>query len=253
MEWAKDDFTLFCVLTFSCRLYYKMTSCQTTLSDVNTKPCTGPIPDVLPKANSSQTGVSLKYGHSATARSFVFDEHKKWYVLRASYNREEQAKRYFKRHKIACYLPVRSEYRTDENGRKCKETKPFLRCLIFVYDTEENIRRYVKSTPSLHYLQYYYNRFQKTSSGADVPVTLDYEDMMNFIDVTSVRNPHTMMVDKAKCRYKSNDIVRVTRGDFAGVCGRVVRVAGEQRVVVEVKNFGFVATAYIPSAFLEYI
>lgn len=46
-------------------------------------------------------------------------------------------------------------------------------------------------------------------------------------------------------------MVRVMDGEFAGVEGRVARVSGQQRVVVEVEGVCLIATAYIPSAVLE--
>lgn len=48
-------------------------------------------------------------------------------------------------------------------------------------------------------------------------------------------------------------LVRVTEGDFTGVEGRVARVSGQQRVVVEIEGLCIVTTAYIPSAFIEKI
>ena len=52
---------------------------------------------------------------------------------------------------------------------------------------------------------------------------------------------------------KSGDIVRVIGGPFCGVEGRVARVAGQQRVIVTINGLCSVATAYVPSAFLEVI
>ena len=40
-------------------------------------------------------------------------------------------------------------------------------------------------------------------------------------------------------------------GAFKGVVGKVARVAGQQRVVVEVEGVCLVSTAYVPSAFIE--
>ena len=73
---------------------------------------------------------------------------------------------------------------------------------------------------------------------------------MNFIKVTSVDNEHIRIVNPGQCHYKNGDIVRVMEGNFAGVEGRVARVAGQQRVVVEIKGVCAVVTAYIPNAFL---
>jgi transcription antitermination factor NusG len=46
--------------------------------------------------------------------------------------------------------------------------------------------------------------------------------------------------------------VRVTDGPFEGIIGRVVRVARQQRVAVEIRGLNaLITTAYIPTAFLE--
>ena len=43
-----------------------------------------------------------------------------------------------------------------------------------------------------------------------------------------------MLVEPSQCHYKKGDIVKVIEGHFTGVVGRVARVAGQQRVVVEI-------------------
>ena len=47
-------------------------------------------------------------------------------------------------------------------------------------------------------------------------------------------------------QYKLGDHVIVTEGDFEGIQGRVARIAGQQRVIVELFSGCLVATAYIP-------
>ena len=41
------------------------------------------------------------------------------------------------------------------------------------------------------------------------------------------------------------------RGPFAGVCGRVARYKGQQRVAVEVESLFTAISAYIPAPYLE--
>jgi len=45
--------------------------------------------------------------------------------------------------------------------------------------------------------------------------------------------------------------VKVIDGVFQGVEGRVARVAGQQRVIVNLSQVGLISTAYIPTAFIE--
>jgi transcription antitermination factor NusG len=125
--------------------------------------------------------------------------------------------------------------------------------ILFVYTTKEQIENYVKHTPQISYLNYYYNHFRKEQNGTNPPLTIPYRDMMNFIHLTSIDNEHVMVVDNAHCHYKNGDKVLVTQGEFAGVRGKIARVSGQQRVVIELEGLCIVATAYIPSAFIEKI
>ncbi len=51
--------------------------------------------------------------------------------------------------------------------------------------------------------------------------------------------------------FKQGDYVVVTEGDFKGIHGRVARIAGQQRVVVELFDGCLVATAYVPKEAME--
>lgn len=101
--------------------------------------------------------------------------------------------------------------------------------------------------------RYYYNHFQTDAQGKNPPLTIPYEEMMNFIRATSVDNEHVRLINPEQCRYKSGDLVRVMEGDFKGIIGRVARVQGQQCVVIEVEGLCLVATAYVPTGFVEII
>lgn len=70
--------------------------------------------------------------------------------------------------------------------------------------------------------------------------------MNNFIRLTSIKNPHVIPITSDNIQFKLGDNVVVTEGKFKGVHGRVARIAGQQRVVVELFDGSFVATAYVP-------
>ena len=53
------------------------------------------------------------------------------------------------------------------------------------------------------------------------------------------------------CHYRNGDMVKIVDGEFKGICGRVARVAGQQRVVVELKGVCLATTAYVPSSFIK--
>lgn len=203
--------------------------------------CVGFTTNAPPDARILQAGVSVRY---------VYDSEKHWYVLRASYGREQKAYDYTINDNSTVYIPMRCCIKSSCDGVRKRIKKPLIPNLLFVYATPEQIEKYIKHTPSLSFLKYYYNHLINNPDGTNPPLTIDYKTMMNFIEITSIANEHIMLVNDSQCRFKCNDIVRITAGAFKGIEGRVARIAGQQRVVVTIKNLCSIATAYIPSAFL---
>ena len=100
-------------------------------------------------------------------------------------------------------------------------------------------------------LSYYYNHFERDEVGKNPPLIVDYKKMEQFISLTTIMNEHIKIVDNKACNFKYGDFVRVTDGMFKGIEGRVARVSGQQRVIVELKGLCLVATAYMPTSFIE--
>ena len=123
--------------------------------------------------------------------------------------------------------------------------------LLFVYTTPEQAETYIKATPELSFLTYYYNHFQVDETQKNPPLVIPNREMDNFIRATWSHNEHLLFVNPEQCHYKSGDTVRIVDGLFSGVEGRVARVSGQQRVVVTLSKIGLISTAYIPTAFLE--
>ena len=77
--------------------------------------------------------------------------------------------------------------------------------------------------------------------------------MEQFVIETKSHNEHLYFINTQKCSFRQGELVRVIAGTFKGVEGRVTRIAGQQRVAVNIKGLGVIATAYVPTAFLELI
>lgn len=216
-----------------------------TLSNVTPEGGKLPPPNVGLTANVSlrnhDDGVSVRYAPDAT---------KKWFVLRASYHREKKAYDYLINIGVECFLPL---HRTLKNiqGKRQFVTVSYLPSLLFVYASKETVETCVKRTPELHFLSYYYDHFTTGEDGKNPPLTVPLDKMINFIKVASINNRHIKLVEPEHCHYKSGDMVRIIDGEFKGVEGRVARVAGQQRVVVEIEGLCLISTAYIPSAFIQ--
>ena len=222
---------------------------MSTLSNVETRrgeakpPSVRLAPDTIPEAKSSKTGVSVRY---------VPDRNKSWYVFRASYGRENKALDYIVEDGTFAYIAKRYARKTV-NGKQKKVLETLIPNLLFVYTNEEKADEYIKNTPALSYLTYYYNHFELDDDQKNPPLTVSCKEMENFIIATCNKSEHLKFVDESQCHFKGGEIVKIIDGNFKGVEGRVARVSGQQRVIVTLTNVGLVSTAYIPTAFIQVI
>ena len=222
---------------------------MSTLSNVETRrgeakpPSVRLAPDTIPEAKSSKTGVSVRY---------VPDRNKSWYVFRASYGRENKALDYIVEDGTFVYIAKRYARKTV-NGKQKKVLETLIPNLLFVYTNEEKAEEYIKNTPALSYLTYYYNHFELDDDQKNPPLTVSCKEMENFIIATCNKSEHLKFVDESQCHFKGGEIVKIIDGNFKGVEGRVARVSGQQRVIVTLTNVGLVSTAYIPTAFIQII
>lgn len=98
-------------------------------------------------------------------------------------------------------------------------------------------------------LSFYYNHtsYREDAPDKNPPLIISDSAMDNFIRLTSVKNPHVIPVTSENIKYKMGDEVVITEGEFMGVHGRVARIAGQQRVVVELFDGCLAAIAYVPN------
>ena len=222
---------------------------MSTLSNVETgrgqadPPSVRVAPETIPEAKSAKTGVSVRY---------VPAPDKSWYVFRASYGREDRASDYIVEDGTFVYIAKRYA-RKSVNGKQKKVLETLIPNLLFVYTTEDKAKEYVKDTPALSYLTYYYNHFEVDDDQKNPPLTVSCKEMENFIVATCNRSEHLKFVDEGQCHFKGDEMVKIIEGSFKGVEGRVARVSGQQRVVITLTNVGLVSTAYIPAAFIQII
>ena len=222
---------------------------MSTLSNVETRrgeaepPGVRLIPDTIPEAKSSKTGVSVRY---------VPTSEKSWYVFRASYGREDRASDFIVEDGTFVYIAKRYTYKTI-NGKRKKVLESLIPNLLFVYTTEEKAEEYVKDTPAISYLTYYYNHFERNEEQKNPHLVVPCKEMENFILATCNNSEHLRFIDESQCHYKGGEFVKIVDGLFKGVEGKVARVSGQQRVIVTISKVGLVSTAYIPTAFLQII
>ena len=175
-----------------------------------------------------------------------------WYVLRVSYGRAEKANDMLMSKGIETFLPLHTIYKVI-NGKRTKRRVPLLPNFLFVHTTLQIIETLLKSVPTLSFITFYFNHFEKNDNGKNPPLVVPKKEMDNFIKLTDIDDEHIRVVDESQLRYCKGDIVRVTDGAFCGIVGKVAKITGQQRVVVEIPGLCNIATAYIPKAFLEVI
>lgn len=179
-------------------------------------------------------------------------ENKQWFVLRVSYGRIIKAKAFVEAKGFECYVPMRYK-EVKKHDKKRIITEPLLPSFLFVYATAEQVETLlyeikVSTDESRNLLSYYFDHTSQRQDNPDrnPPLTICDEAMNNFIRLTSIKNPHIIPVTSNNIQPKLGDNVVVTEGEFKGIHGRVARIAGQQRVVMELFDSCLVATAYVP-------
>ena len=179
-------------------------------------------------------------------------EKRQWFVLRVSYGRVLKAKEFVEAKGLECYVPLRYK-EVRKQGKKRIITEPLLTSFLFVHATAEQVEilihdNKVVTNESRALLSYYFDHtiHRQANPYCNPPLTIQNEAMNNFIRLTSIKNPHVIPITSETIMYKLGDEVVVTEGEFIGIHGRVARIAGQQRVVVELFDGCLVATAYIP-------
>lgn len=181
----------------------------------------------------------------------ALSEDKHWFVLRVSYGRIKKAKAFIEAKELECYVPF--QYKEIKKRDKQEIIAiPFFPSLIFVHVTIEELvsllqDKVIKDSEKRPLLSIYYDHTVhcEDDSTKNPPLVITESAMSNFIHLTSIHNSHILAIASENVKYKLGDEVIITQGEFKNIHGRVARVAGQQRVVVELFDGCFVATAYI--------
>ena len=154
--------------------------------------------------------------------------------------------------KELCSYAIRYK-EVKKQGKKRIAIEPLLPSFIFVRAVAEQLETLlnnnkVVANDSRPLLSYYFDHtiYRQDNPDRNPPLTIRDEAMNNFIHLTSIKNPHIILVISENIQFKLGDKVVVTEGEFKGIHGRVARIAGQQRVVVELFDGCLVATAYVP-------
>ena len=210
---------------------------------------TGPS---CPSARLTSCTPSISKNKGGVSVENVPFENKQWFVLRVSYGRIIKAKAFVEAKELECYVPLRYK-EIRKQGKKRIITEPLLPSFLFVHASTEQVEsllqdKSIKPLENRALLSYYYDHTShcEKSPTKNPPLVISDSAMGNFIRLTSIYNPHIIPVTSVNIKYKLGDEVVITEGEFKDIRGRVARIAGQQRVLVELFDGYLVATAYVP-------
>lgn len=212
-----------------------------------------------PSTGFTSCTTSIQNTKNGVSVENVPSRNKQWFVLRVSYGRIIKAKAFAESKGLECYVPLRyKEVRKQDKKRII--TEPLLPSFFFVHATAEQVETLIHdnkvvTNESRALLSYYFDHtiHRQDNPYCNPPLTIKNEAMNNFIRLTSIKNPHIIPITSDNIQFKLGDNVVVTEGKFKGIHGRVARIAGQQRVVVELFESYLVATAYIPKDSMKII
>ena len=210
-----------------------------------------------PSARLTSCTPSISKNKGGVSVENVPNANRQWFVLRVSYGRIVKAKAFVEAKGLECHVPMRYK-EIKKQGKKRIITEPLLPSFLFVHATAEQVKTLlneinVSFDESRNLLSYYFDHTVHLQEDPErnPPLIIPDEAMDNFIRLTSIKNPHIIPVTTEIIQYKLGDLVIVTEGELKDIHGRVARIAGQQRVVVELFEECFVATAYIPKTAMK--
>ena len=206
------------------------------------------------RAESSQTGVSTRNVPSAnelpTIKRAKNTQH--WYALRTTYGREKKAYDYLVSNNVKAFYPTIKTVKNVEGQRTVVEESR-LPNIFFAYGKEDEIKSFVYDNVNLPYLRFYYRHIHEGARISKEPLIVpDYQ--IEGLKIICASQAEDIILELSEIKqFKVGQKVRIIDGIFKGVVGKVARYRGQQRVAIEIDGLLTIASAYVPSAFIEII
>ena len=210
-------------------------------------PRVGVTADGLPKVQClNQPEVEAQHKGVSTSHA------PQWYVLRTTYGQEQKAYDYIVSHGGEAFYPTLKVTR-KVNGIEKTVTISRIPNLFFMRGTFEQVRSFAEEDPKLPFLRFYSRRSIIDHRVVYTPIIVPEGQMRSLMLLCGIVDENIMMVPPSVTKFESGQPVRIIAGEFQGIEGRVARWHGQQRVAVIIPGLLTMATAYVPSNFLEII
>ena len=238
--------------------YCATSDVKCTVGDNQTPPSAGLPSNALPevrtpiKPTNSQTGVSTNNVLSKTSTDTNKDtkETPHWYTLRTTYGREKKAYDYLLSKGVEAFYPTLKSVKLVDSKRITVEESRIPN-IFFAYGTEEELKSFVYDNINLPFLRFYYRHFHFDNKVEKEPLIVPDNQIESLRVICNADADDIIVSTDDVPKFQQGQVVRIIDGAFKGVIGRVARWQGQQRVGIVIDGLLTVATAYIPSAFIE--
>lgn len=211
-------------------------------------PCVGVKSNALPEvqklllAENSDTGVTTNNVPSAT---------KHWYAMRTTYGREHKAYDFIVSNGGTAFLPLIKQEKVI-NGKKSIIDVSRIPNIFFVYGTEDEVKTFAFDNVHLPFLRFYYESHHEGVKIIKEPLIVPDQQIQSLRILCQAEAEDIRLVpDEMIQKFKEGDSVHIIEGEFKGIVGKVARWHGQQRVAIIIDGLCVIATAYVPSAYLE--
>ncbi len=175
-----------------------------------------------------------------------------WYVMRTTYGRERRAYEFIIAHGgIAFYPTILRKKIINNQIVTIRESR--LPNLFFFYGTEEAAQSFVYDNVNLPFLRFYYSYNGQGTNLKKRPLIIPNKQMDSLRILCSSEDSDILVVPEKVKKFEEGQKVKVVEGQFKGVEGKVARWHGQQRVAIIIDGLCTMATAYVPSSFIEKI
>ncbi len=169
-----------------------------------------------------------------------------WFAVRTMYRNDMNVARYLESQGAEVFIPM--HYVDVVRGgviRHCLE--PVIRNIVFVRTERPLLDRAKQDLESKWAIRLFMNHETRQ------PIVIPEDEMRSFIAVAGTYDEQLLFLGIEEVNYKVGDRIRVIAGPFRGAQGRLLRIKGHKRLVVEIESIMAVATAYIPPQMVEKI
>lgn len=155
-----------------------------------------------------------------------------WFAVRTFYCKEESVARYLSSHGIEHFIPQRYQEEVTLDGERKRKLVPAVHNLLFIKSTisEKEMKDIISQCPvSVSVI-----KSQETKKYYQIPNS----QMVEFRAICDPNYKDTLYVDQEVAEARVGEEVRVVRGQFTGLKGKLVRYKNRSYVVIVLAGLG---------------